>query len=230
MDDQQHRHIRSFVRRDGRITPAQKNALQTLSARYCIEPGSELLDLDQLFGRHAPRHLEIGCGVGETILELARRHPENDYLGMEVYRSGIGNLLALLEKDGITNVRMLCEDAVQLLSHNIAPQSLDAVYIYFPDPWPKKRHHKRRLIQPGFIDLLHARLTTAGRLFIGTDWEDYADHIRALMLDQPGFINLAGRDCYAPRPDWRPLTRYERRALRLQHVIRDFAFARQTPG
>ncbi len=230
MDDQKHRHIRSFVRREGRITQAQKNALQTLWDRYCIEPDKAQLNLDTVFGRHAPRHLEIGCGVGETILELARRHPENDYLGLEVYRPGVGNLLSQLDKEGIENVRMICDDAVQVLGQNIATQSLDAVYIYFPDPWPKKRHHKRRLIQTGFVDLLQTRLKRHGRLFIGTDWEDYAEHIRQVMTAQQGFTNLAGADCYAPRPDWRPLTKYERRALRLEHVIRDFAFARLGPS
>ncbi len=171
--------------------------------------------------------LHDDLGGGETIHELGRRYPGNDYLGVEVYRPGVGNLLSRLEKDHIHNVRMVCEDAVPLLEKNIPPESLTSIYIYFPDPWPKKRHHKRRLIQPAFLTLLHSRLLPQGRLFIGTDWQDYADHILAAINQQAGFENLAGSDCYAPRPDWRPLTKYERRALRLGHTIRDFAFMKK---
>lgn len=218
------RAIRSFVRREGRITRAQRRALESLAAGHCICAQDSLLDLQSQFGRYAECHLEIGCGAGDALIALARQHPEHDYLGSEVYRPGVGSLLRRLASEGLSNVRILCTDVVVALEHQLPARSLDAVYLFFPDPWPKKRHHKRRLIQPGFAELLHARLKTHGRVFIATDWDDYAHHILQVM-ESHGFTNLAGPGHFAPRPRWRPTTRYEHRAFRLGHEVRDFVFA-----
>ena len=218
------RAIRSFVRREGRITPAQRSALDTYSSRYGIELSDQPLDPVGLFGRHAPLHLEIGCGTGETLLDLAGLHPENDYLGVEVYRSGIGRLLIGVHQRRLHNVRIIDKDIVPILAQSIPDHMLDAVYIFFPDPWPKKRHHKRRLIQPAFVKTLQHKLRRHGRVFIATDWEDYARHIVQTFGSHGGFLNLAGSRRYAPRPRWRPVTRYERRAMRLGHTIREFVY------
>lgn len=215
--------MRSFVRREGRLTPGQRQALDTLGRRYGLDSQSTA-DLDAVFGRRAPRHLEIGCGAGDLLEALAAAHPDNDYLGVEVYRPGLGRLLARIHERGLANVRLVGEDAVEWLAQGLAPASLDAVYVYFPDPWPKKRHHKRRLVQPPFAALLRSRLKSHGRVFMATDWDDYGEQMLAVM-EGCGWVNLAGSGRRAPRPRWRPLTRYERRALRLGHEVQDFVFA-----
>jgi tRNA (guanine-N7-)-methyltransferase len=220
-----HRSIRSFVRREGRITDGQRRALGSLSPGYCIEPGEGMLDLDALFGRHAPRYLEIGYGAGETLAALARQHPDNDYLGIEVYRPGLGRLLQRLAAEELSNTRLLCQDAVVALER-LEEASLDGIYIFFPDPWPKKRHRKRRLIQPEFTRVLRKALKSHGRVFIATDWEDYAEHILTAMEDS-GFTNLAGQGHFAPRPRWRPVTRFEQRAMKENRRASDLVF---TPG
>jgi tRNA (guanine-N7-)-methyltransferase len=207
------------------MTEGQRRALESLSSTYCIEPGEGMLDLDALFGRHAPRYLEIGCGAGETMAALARHHPDNDYLGIEVYRPGLGRLLQRMSAEELCNTRLLCQDAVAALER-LEEACLDGIYIFFPDPWPKKRHHKRRLIQPGFAKVLRARLKSHGRIFIATDWEDYAEHILAVM-EGAGFTNLAGQGQFAPRPRWRPVTRFEQRAMKENRHARDLVF---TPG
>lgn len=219
------RPIRSFVRREGRMTAAQRSALEHEWAAYGLSAARGPIDLDTAFGRTAPRVLEIGCGDGTALLDMARLHPENDYLGIEVYRPGLGGLLRRLAAEALGNVRLIAEDVVDVLRDGIPDHSLDVICIFFPDPWPKKRHHKRRLIQPAFRDLLHAKLKRHGRLFIATDWADYAEHILDVMEGEPGFVNLAGPGVSAPRPRWRPLTKYERRARRMGHVIREFAYA-----
>jgi tRNA (guanine-N7-)-methyltransferase len=219
------RTIRSFVRREGRITAAQRRALGALSARYCIETNNRL-DLDAVFGRHAPHHMEIGCGSGETLSSLAAQHPENDYLGIEVYRPGLGTLLQRLAEAQLENVRLIPRDAAIAIGSQIEEESLEGIYLFFPDPWRKKRHHKRRLIQPHFASLLRDKLKPQGRLFIATDWEDYAQHILRVM-EAAGFINLAGEGAFAPRPRWRPLTRYERRSQALGHSVRELVYAKK---
>ncbi len=217
--------IRSFVRREGRITPAQKRALTRLWPEFGLDFTGQSLDPGALFGRRAPNHVEIGCGTGDTLLALAHAHPENNYLGIEVHRPGVGHLLAQLKARGIDNVRILCADAVAVLAH-LPGGCLDGIHIYFPDPWPKKRHHKRRLLQAPFLEILASRLAPQGRVFLATDWQDYAEHILACLQEQTGLINLAGAGRYAPRPLWRPPSRYERRALRLGHEVRNFILAR----
>lgn len=225
------RKIRSFVLRAGRITAAQQRALTELWPRYGLDvsPDGGHFDLDQIFGRHAPRSVEIGFGNGENLLGLARAHPERDFIGIEVHRSGVGHLLLDIEAAGLTNVRVVCHDAVEVLEHCLVQASLDEVLILFPDPWHKKRHHKRRLIQPEFVSLLASRMTTGGRLQLATDWEPYAVQMLEVVSASPEFANLAGAAGYVPRPDWRALTRFERRGQRLGHGVWDLSFERRAP-
>jgi tRNA (guanine-N7-)-methyltransferase len=223
-----HRPIRSFVRREGRLTPAQDRALETLWPRFGIHTNRESgpLDLDATFGRHAPRVLEIGFGDGEALAYLAATRPDDDYLGIEVHRPGVGHLLLQLEARGIANVRVICQDAVAILQGHIADDSLSGVHIFFPDPWPKTRHHKRRLIQPEFAALLRHKLAPGGYVHLATDWAHYAEWMLEVMSAAGGFVNLAGPSGYVPRPDTRPETRFERRGRRLGHGVWDLVFQR----
>jgi tRNA (guanine-N7-)-methyltransferase len=164
--------------------------------------------------------------MGEALATLARAHPENDYLGIEVYRPGIGSLLAKLAAEGLGNVRLFCADAVEVLEQTIPEASLDAVYLFFPDPWPKTRHHKRRLIQPPFVELIGRKLKVGGRLYLATDWEDYAQQMMRVLSAAPRFTNLTGPGQYAPRPSERPLTKFERRGQALGHRVWDLGFER----
>ncbi len=220
------RQVRSFVIREGRMTPAQDRALAELSPRFGVETADIPIDLSALFGNDAPCNLEIGCGNGDCIVALAHANPGNNYLGVEVHRPGVGSLMLRAATLGLRNLRILNRDAVEALALQVPMASIDHIYVFFPDPWPKKRHHKRRLLQPAFIALLRDRLRANGRLFIATDWQGYADHISATMAGVGGLVNLAAPAVYAPRPAWRPLTRYERRGSRLGHDVRDFVFGR----
>ncbi len=222
--ENQRRTIRSFVRREGRITPAQRQALERLLPRYALPQGP--VDLDAAFGRHAPRHLEIGFGMGDQLLALAEAHPEVDFIGIEVYRPGVGRLLARAEAAGIGNLRVACEDAVECLAR-LPEGALEAIYILFPDPWPKKRHHKRRLIQRPFTDRLARALAPGGRLHLATDWEDYAQWMREVLDETPGLVNRHPEHGFAPRPGWRILTKFERRGLRRGHGVWDLAYQRR---
>jgi len=216
--------VRSFVRREGRITTAQERALTELWHRYGCPDTNQPLDLGMLFGRAAPRHLEIGCGNGDFILDAAVAHPENDYLGIEVHRPGLGHLLHRASECGVRNLRVLNLDAAEALARLLPAQAFECTYVFFPDPWPKKRHHKRRLLNPERARLLRALLAPHGRLFVATDWDDYAQAILEALATVPGLVNLAGAAVWSPRPRWRPVTRYERRARRLNHAIRDLAY------
>ncbi len=218
------RTVRSFVRREGRITESQRRAIDRLWDRYGVDLRDGTCDLDALFGRRAPRMLEIGFGAGESLLAMATAHPENDYLGIEVYRPGVGRLLNALDEHGITNVRVLRDDAVEVLAKMIPSSSLDAVYLFFPDPWPKKRHHKRRLVQPAFVALIGARLRSGGVFHMATDWEDYAQQMVEVMSAASGFENVAGPGRFSERPVWRAETRFERRGERLGHAVHDLIF------
>jgi tRNA (guanine-N7-)-methyltransferase len=217
-----HRPIRSFVLRQGRISNAQVRALETLLPRYGIPYREAVLDLDAVFGRAAPKILEIGFGMGETTARIAAEHPENDYLGIEVHSPGVGSLLKRIEEHGLANLRVIQHDAVEVLKHMLAPESLHGVHIFFPDPWPKKRHHKRRLIQPEFVSLLCERLRPGGYIHAATDWQEYAEHILAVLSAEPRLANTAAD--YAPRPEYRPLTKFEQRGLRLGHGVWDLVF------
>ncbi len=218
------RRVRSFVRREGRMTRAQQQALDALWPRYGVEPQGPL-DLDTLFGRLAPRSLEIGFGNGEHLAALAAATPAEDFLGIEVHRPGVGRLLNECERLGLGNLRLLCMDAVECLEHLIPDACLARVYILFPDPWPKKRHHKRRLIQPGFAELLGRKLAPAGELHLATDWEDYAHQMRDVLDATDGLENLAGNTGYMPRAA-REATKFERRGQHLGHVVWDLAYRR----
>jgi tRNA (guanine-N7-)-methyltransferase len=222
----QRRTVRSFVLRGGRITDAQQRALSDLWPRYGIDYQPGPLDLDAVYGRHAPRVVEIGFGNGEHLASLAAAHPERDYLGIEVHRPGVGRLLLALDQSGVGNVRVICEDAVQVLEHQISRDALDEVLILFPDPWPKKRHHKRRLIQPGFVELVASRLAPGGVLRLATDWQPYAEQMLEVLSASPALRNTAPQGAFAPRPDERAATRFERRGQRLGHSVWDLVFQR----
>lgn len=221
------RPIRSFVMRAGRTTSGQARALDLLWPRFGVEFSAAPLALDELFGRKAPRTLEIGFGNGDHLAALARAHPERDYLGIEVHRPGVGHLLMLVEEAGLANVRASQHDAVEVLREQIPPGALDEVLVLFPDPWHKKRHHKRRLIQPPFVELVASRLAAGGVLRLATDWEEYAQQMLEVISAAPQFRNLSPDGTWMPRPEERAPTRFERRGTRLGHGVRDLAFARQ---
>ena len=219
-----HRPVRSYVLRQGRITPAQERAIAQHWQTFGIDYQPEPLDLDQAFGRTAPKILEIGAGMGENTIALARSRRENDYLVLEVHRPGIGRLIRELAALRLFNVRVICHDAVDVLEHQISDQTLEQILVFFPDPWPKKRHHKRRLIQPEFISLLSRKLQDHGRIFLATDWQDLAEHMLNTCDASPHLENLAGKGHFSPRPKWRPLTKFEQRGQRLQHQVWDLVY------
>lgn len=206
------------------MTDAQRLAIEKHWCKYGVEFSTTRLDLDHLFQRAAPKILDIGTGMGEVTASLARDHQDNDYLAVEVHRPGVGSLIRRIEQDSLTNIRISSHDVMDVLRYQLPPDSLDVVYIFFPDPWPKKRHHKRRLISAEFLNLLKPCLKDNGRIFIATDWQDYAEQILDIFSREPDFINLAGAGRYAPRPHWRPRTKFENRGSRLTHTIRDFAY------
>lgn len=214
------------MRREGRLTTGQQRALDTVLPRLGLDTHHGVIDLDAVFGRSAPRTLEIGFGDGESLAELARRHPERDYIGIEVHRPGIGHLLNIADSEGLTNLRVFDTDAVDVLEKAIGDDALDEVLLFFPDPWHKKRHHKRRIVRPEFVDLLHRKLHPGGHFHLATDWEDYAEHMLAMMSAHPGFANLSGEGNFAPRPEQRPVTKFERRGQRLGHGVWDMLFER----
>ncbi len=207
------------------MTEAQDRAWRELWPRFGIEPGDEPIDLAAVFGRDAPRTLEIGFGNGDTLLALASTQPERDFLGIEVHRPGVGHLLLRIAEAGLKNVRVICRDAVEVLERCIPAGSLDEVLIYFPDPWPKKRHHKRRIVQPGFVELVATRLRPGGVLRMATDWEHYAQQMLEVAGACAALSNESDEE-FVPRPQSRPPTRFERRGQRLGHGVRDLAFRR----
>jgi tRNA (guanine-N7-)-methyltransferase len=222
------RGVRSFVLRGGRITDAQQRALEELWPAYGLDFTPEPLDLDAVFGRRAPRVVEIGFGNGEHLLALAAAHPERDYLGIEVHRPGVGRLLLGLANLGLTHVRLVCEDAVRVLEEQIPAGALEEILILFPDPWPKKRHHKRRLVQPPFVELAASRLAGGGVLRLATDWQPYAEQMLEVLSASPALRNLAPGGAFVPRPGERTVTRFERRGERLGHAVWDLAFEKQS--
>ena len=216
---QERRPIRSYVLRQGRISNAQRRARADLLPVYGVPFSPAVVDLDRLFGRAAPKVLEIGFGMGETTAAIAQQHPEIDYLGVEVHGPGVGSLLKRIADLHLENVRLVQHDAVEVLRHMIASVALDGVHIFFPDPWPKKRHHKRRLIQPPFVALLASRMKPGAYLHTCTDWEDYARHMLEVLSAEPVLSNAAPG--YAERPATRPETKFERRGRGLGHRIWD---------
>ena len=219
------RSIRSYVLRQGRVSNAQKRAHETLLPRYGIPYREGSVDFDAAFGRRAPRILEIGCGMGETTVAIAAAHPQNDYIGIEVHTPGIGSLLRQIDAMGLANVRVIQHDAVEVLRQMIGPDSLSGIHIFFPDPWPKKRHHKRRLIQSAFTALAASRLQAGGYLHAATDWQEYAEQMLAVFSAEPLLKNTAAG--FAERPACRPQTKFEARGLKLGHGVWDVLFRKR---
>lgn len=220
-----HGHIRSFVLRQGRVSNAQQRYHEDMMAKIGVPYAAARLDLDALFGRSAPKILEIGFGMGETSATIAAANPGNDYLGIEVHTPGVGSLCKLIAEGGLTNQRIVQHDAVEVLRDMIAPDALAGAHIFFPDPWPKARHHKRRLIQPPLVALLASRLRPGGYIHCATDWENYAEQMLEVLSAEASLENTAPG--YAPRPAYRPLTKFEQRGLRLGHGVWDLVFRRK---
>lgn len=220
------RPIRSFVIRGGRLTDGQARALEQLWPSYGIDrpPAGKRLDYPELFGRSAPVIAEIGFGNGEATWRTARDYPEQDFIGIEVHRPGVGHLLLALDEHRVGNVRVACEDAVEFMDEAIPPASLSGVRLFFPDPWPKKRHHKRRIVQPDFIACLARSMAPGAVLHLATDWAPYAEHMVEVIAENASFRNLAEDGPYSPRPAWRPETRYELRGKRLGHEVFDLLY------
>jgi tRNA (guanine-N7-)-methyltransferase len=224
---QTQRRIRSFVLRAGRTTAAQERALSELWPTYGIDLAETPLDLKTVFGREAPRCLEIGFGAGEVIGSLAENNPHIDYLGIEVHRSGVGRLLLRAQHGALKNLRVICADAVDVLRYRVADDSFDEVLVFFPDPWHKKRHHKRRLIETSFVALAAAKLRSGGILRLATDWQAYAEQMLAVCNANPALQSLSPDRAFVPRPEFRPPTRFERRGERLGHGVWDLAYAKR---
>lgn len=224
-DEAHHRRIRSFVRRAGRTSDGQRRAMETLGPRFMLPYAPAPLDWLATFGRTAPRILEIGFGMGETTAHIAALRPNDDFLGVEVHEPGVGALLKRIGEQSLTNLRIVQHDAVEVVQHMLAPASLAGVHIFFPDPWHKKRHHKRRLIQPPFVALLASRLAPGGYLHCATDWQEYAEQMLAVLSAEPSLENTS--EGYAPRPAYRPVTKFERRGVRLGHGVWDVVFRKR---
>jgi len=218
------RPVRSYVLRQGRATPAQRRALETLQAKHGIEFGDRALDAGRVFGRAAPLVLEIGSGMGETTAAIAAARPETDFLAVEVHAPGVGSLLRRIEALGLRNLRVIRHDAVEVLERMVPDGALAGMHLFFPDPWPKKRHHKRRLVQPAFAALAARKLAPGGYLHAATDWPEYAEQMLAVLGAEPLLENTAPG--FAPRPALRPLTKFEERGLALGHPVRDLLFRR----
>ena len=218
-------HIRSYVLRQGRISNAQQRCLDHLWPVYGIPYSQQPLDMGQVFGRDATRILEIGFGMGETTAAIAQAHPQNDYLALEVHTPGVGSLLKQIEEAGLKNIRIIQHDAVEVIRDMLTDSVLDGVHIFFPDPWHKTRHNKRRLIQPAFVKLLAARIRVGGYIHVATDWQDYAEQVLEVLRSEPSLENDAVD--YSSRPAYRPLTKFEQRGLRLGHGVWDLIFRKK---
>lgn len=223
--DPTERRIRSFVTRAGRLSTAQAKAIDTLGPRFCIPYAKTPCDFSQAFGRHAPVVLEIGFGMGDTTAKIAAGMPDKDFVGVEVHTPGVGSLLKLIGEQGLTNLRLIQHDAVEVITHMIAPASLAGVHIFFPDPWHKARHNKRRLIQGPFVQLLASRIAPGGYLHCATDWEEYAVQMLEVLGTEATLRNTS--ETYAPRPDYRPVTKFENRGLKLGHGVWDLVFEKR---
>ena len=218
-------HIRSFVNRRSHITQGQQEALDTFLTKWSLSYRPSLLNLTETFEREAPTILEIGFGMGETTEKIALARPDDNFLGVEVFNAGVGALLKRIEASSLNNIRIIQHDAVEVLRDMLAPQSLAGVHIYFPDPWPKTRHHKRRLIQPALIELLASRMAPGAYIHCATDWQHYAEQMLAVLSADTSFQNTC--EGFAPRPEFRPLTKFENRGLRLGHGVWDVIFTKR---
>lgn len=218
------RNIKSYVVRSGRMTPGQEKAYTELWSAYGIEANDQLIDFELLFGRQAPVILEIGFGMGDSLIEIAANHPENNYLGIEVHKPGVGRLLGNISERALTNLRVMQFDAIEVLKKQVRDESLSAVYLFFPDPWHKRRHNKRRIVKDDFIQLIRKKLLIRGQFHMATDWEEYAVQMLDTMTQSVGFKNCAPDGGYIPRPEYRPITKFERRGERLGHGVWDVLF------
>lgn len=215
--------IRSFIRRQGRATTGQKLALETLWEKYCLAPHTHY-DFEHVFARKAPLIIEIGFGNGAALAQMAADHPDTNFIGIEVHRPGVGHLMMLLDQQGLNNVRIFHHDAIEILEQSIADCSISGVHLFFPDPWQKRRHHKRRIVKPSFIDLLKKKLITNGYFHAATDWENYAKDMLSVLSADTGLINQSLDKRFCERPDYRPLTKFEQRGLKLGHGVWDLIF------
>jgi len=222
-----HRTIRSFVLREGRLTPGQQRAFEQIWPIFGIPFDNAPLDLPLLFGNDAPVYMEIGFGDGESLAQMAARNPDINYLGVEMHRPGIGHLLLQIEQQALTNLRLIRHDAVEVMHRGLANASLTGLYLFFPDPWHKRRHNKRRILQPAMVNQIARVLRSGGVFHAATDWEEYARHMMRVMTTSGDFENCAGVNQYAPRPGYRPLTKFEQRGQRLGHNVRDLIFLRR---
>ncbi|WP_299181454.1 tRNA (guanosine(46)-N7)-methyltransferase TrmB [uncultured Neptuniibacter sp.] len=223
--EQKHmRTVKSFVLRAGRMTEGQTKAMDELWPQMGLELEMGMLDLNSVFGREAPVVLEIGFGMGDSLVEMAKDQPEKNYIGIEVHRPGVGRLLSNAEKAGLSNIRVFCDDAIEVLAQCIPDGSLDCIQLFFPDPWHKKRHHKRRIVQPEFAQTLRKKLRAGGVFHMATDWENYAEHMMEVMSSAEGYRNVAGDGQYSPQPEWRPVTKFQKRGERLGHGVWDLMF------
>jgi tRNA (guanine-N7-)-methyltransferase len=218
------RRVRSFVLREGRLTKGQQQALEQLWPRYGLERRTGMIDPATLFGTPRPLVFEIGYGMGQSLADMATAAPDSGFIGVEVHRPGVGALLMAIEQQQLGNLRSYCDDAVDVLTHCIPDGSLARVQLYFPDPWHKKKHHKRRIVQPAFVELVRSKLQAGGVFHLATDWENYAEHMMEVMSAAPGWHNPSGDGQFAPRPAWRPETKFERRGARLGHGVWDLLF------
>jgi len=218
--------IRSFILRQGRLTPGQQLALDNYWDKYCLDPKADY-DFAAVFGRNAPLFIEIGFGNGESLASMAAANPDKDYIGIEVHRPGVGHLLLLLNQQSLTNVRIYCHDAIEIMEHKIADNSLSGVHLFFPDPWPKKKHHKRRIVRPDFIDLLIRKLKPEGYFHAATDWENYAEAMLAVLSESSALRNASPSNDYCQCPEYRPLTKFEQRGIRLGHGVWDLIFIKE---
>ena len=222
-----HRHIKSFVLRQGKITQGQQNAMNELMPKYGINYINQALDLNQSFDSVNPKIIEIGFGMGNATWQIAKNNPQNDYLGIEVHGPGVGSLLMAMKENDVSNLRVIKHDAVEVLNHMIADNSIAGFHIYFPDPWHKKKHHKRRIISAEFVKLLAAKLSPSGYIHLATDWQEYAVWMLDILKQNPNLHNQSNSNDYVARPDYRPLTKFEQRGLNLGHGVWDLVFHKQ---
>jgi tRNA (guanine-N7-)-methyltransferase len=217
------RKIQSFIRRQGRLTAGQQHALDNHWKAYGLDPTIDY-DFAKVFGRAAPLCVEIGFGNGESLAQMAAANPEIDYIGIEVHKPGVGHLLMLLAERNLTNVRLYCHDAIEILEKRVPDESLSGVHLFFPDPWPKKKHHKRRIVQPSFTGLLIRKLKAGGYFHAASDWQHYAEHMLAVLSEEKRLTNASLTGNFCPRPAYRPLTKFEQRGIRLGHGVWDLIF------